>query len=398
MSDDGRIAKAWGSTGPGSLLHLIRTNQRWTRTEIGRVSGLARTTLIERLSMLQSAGFITANKTPALTGGRPAETYSYNSAGGYLLVADIGGSHTRMGITDMGGTLIATAEADRDTEEGPDAVLGYVVNALARLTDDNSISSDLIRGIGLGVPGPVLEGKLSRPRIPGWDGQSVSGYFKEKWPNVPVYVDKDANIMAMGELRQNPERHQNMIVLKVGMGIGCGLIVDGKVLHGSVGAAGDIAHMAGGGDVQCACGQFGCLDAVASGRAIARSLNANGRAVRTSRGIVDLVKSRDSEAADLVRDAGRQIGDVLGLLSYIVNPDLIIVGGNLAESPEPLLAGIRETIYTHFPPALTSDLEIIPSTVGTAAGLAGAAQLALDALLHPDNIDQSILEGKTWLT
>ncbi|MDJ0318315.1 ROK family protein [Arthrobacter antibioticus] len=396
MGKEGNASQSWGSTGPGMLLRLIRTADRWTKTELVRESGLARTTLIERLEHLQSAGYVTSNKQPTQTGGRPAETYSFNDQAGYLLVADIGGSHVRVGVTDLAGILLATSERDLNPEDGPDAVLGGVIDDLDGLCRTGKLDPSRIRAIGVGVPGAVHEGVLSRPEISGWESTSVAGCFAQAFPQVPVLVDKDANIMARGEQRQNPEKYQNMLVLKVGMGLGCGIVVDGRILQGAAGAAGSIGHIPRGGNVQCSCGQWGCLEAVASGRSIAKALLDAGQEVHTSRDIVNLVRKRDRQALDLVRQAGRELGEMLGLVAAVMNPSIIIVGGNLAESPEPLLAGIRESIYSHFLPSLTSGLEIRPSVVGSAAGLTGAAELALEALLDPARIDESITLGQSW--
>lgn len=387
---DGQIAqgRSRGSFGPGALLELIRTQPRWTKAQLVKKSGLGRTAVAERVEGLQRSGLITVDARPVLTGGRPAETYRFNADAGRILVADIGGRHTRLGITDLAGRLVASEEADIYTDmEGPEAVLDYVVSHLKALRHQVGIEPSRLRGIGIGVPGPVSEGIVQRPYLPGWEGVQIDAAFREEFPDLPVLVDEDANILARGELSRNPERYRNAVVLKVGMGVSCGLIVDGVVLKGAQGAAGDIAHLPRGGTVLCRCGQYGCLDAVASGRAIAHELAVNGRSVSTSREIVDLVRHNDPEANELVRQAGRLLGEPLGLLAAVVNPAAIIIGGNLAESPEPLLAGIRETIYGSFPPVLTSSFDITPSAIGAEAGLAGAALLALDTILRPDIVD-----------
>lgn len=378
------------------LLRLIRTADRWTKSELVRESGLARTTLIERLDHLQSAGYVSSNKQPSKTGGRPAETYSFNHLAGYLLVADIGGSHVRVGVTDLAGTLLATSENDLDPEDSPETVLSGVITDLQGLCHQEELDISRIRAIGVGVPNSVQQGPLTHPEIPGWENTSVSDAFAQVFPQVPVLVDKDANIMARGEQRQSPEKYQNMIVLKVGMGVGCGIVIDGRILQGAAGEAGSIGHIPRGGTVQCSCGQWGCLEAVASGRSIAKTLMDSGQIVHSSRDIVNLVRKRDGQAVELVRQAGRELGEMLGILAAVMNPSIIIVGGNLAESPEPLLAGIRESVYGNFLPSLTSGLEIRPSVVGSAAGLTGAAELALESLLEPARVDDAIAHGQAW--
>lgn len=380
-----------GSFGPGALLQMIRSAPVWTRAELVRQSSLGRTAVAERIDQLVEAGLVRINPQATSTGGRPAETYSFNADEGRLLVADIGGRHTRLGITDLAGRLIASAEADLDSDQGAAVVMAEVVERLDRLTHEVGLDRARLRGIGVGVPGPVDEGVMQRAYLPGWEGEAIPTYFAAAFPGLPVTVDKDANILVRGEQARDPEGFRNAIVLKVGMGVSCGVIVDGRVLHGAQGAAADIGHLpAPERGVPCRCGMVGCTDAVASGRAIETALRATGRDARTSREIVDLVRANDPEVLALVRQAGRDLGTSLGVLCAVVNPSVIVVGGNLAESPEPLLAGIRETIYRDFPPALTRGITIVPSAIGAEAGLAGAAQLAVDELLAPDNVDAMI--------
>jgi predicted NBD/HSP70 family sugar kinase len=219
----------------------------------------------------------------------------------------------------------------------------------------------------------------------------VPEHFGAAFPGVPVVVDKDANIMALGEFRASwSDNHSATVTIKVGMGIGCGVIVDGKIMHGSQGAAGDIAHIPGGGDLLCLCGQYGCVEARAGGRAIGRRLNAAGRSVKTSGDIVELVREGDALAVRLVRQAGRDIGEVLIPAIALANPSLVVVGGNLANSPEPLLAGIRETVYAGSHPLSTESLQIVPSKTGNRAGLTGAAMLTLDAIFAEDAVDAAL--------
>ncbi|MDR1711592.1 MAG: ROK family protein [Propionibacteriaceae bacterium] len=380
--------------GPGFILGLIRSRPVWTRAQLVALTGLARSTLSERIDQLAAAKLVMVGKEAMVTGGRPAESIRFNAAGGTLLVADIGGSHSRIGITDLHGSLIATTDKDIDISAGPDQILGSTLADFHTLLAENSIDASHVRGIGIGMPGPVdtATGRIVRPRtMPGWDTVAVPDYFRASFPNVPVLVDKDANIMALGEFRTSwSHEHSTTITVKVGMGIGCGLIVNDTVLHGARGAAGDIAHISRGSDVQCLCGQNGCVEAVAGGRAIAAKLNAAGRTVTTSSDIVDLVREGDALAVRLVRQAGREIGEVLIPTIALINPSLVVIGGNLADSPEPLLAGIRESVYAHSHPLSTEALQIVPSKTGPQAGLTGAAMLTLDTIFAENAVDAAL--------
>lgn len=390
MGSQKASSRTRGHFGPGVILQVIRTGDSWTRADLVKKTGLGRTAVAERLEVLVKSGYVTISDHTTLTGGRPADTYSFNADAGRMLVADIGGSHTRLGLVDLSGRLLGSAEVDLDADRGADAVLKHMVKLLGELTHELGADPVHIRAIGIGVPGPVAGGVMRRPHLPGWEGVSIPNYFAEAYPDVPVAVDKDANILARGERSRDPVRLSNIVVLKVGMGLSCGVIVDGAILQGSVGAVGDISHLPRGGSIKCTCGQFGCLETVASGRAIARELARTGKVVHTSRQIVDLVRQNDVDAIQLIRQAGRDLGGALGSLSAILNPSRIIIGGNLAELPEALLAGIRETIYSDFPPSLTGNLQILPSALGAAAGLTGAAELALDLLLAPHNVDAAL--------
>jgi predicted NBD/HSP70 family sugar kinase len=376
------------------VLGLIRSQPVWTRAQLVAQTGLARSTLSERVDELAAARLVVVGKEAMSTGGRPAESIRFNVSGGNLLVADIGGSHTRIGLSDLGGRLIATADHDLDITAGPDAVLGTVGEEFARLLAEAGIEASRVRGIGVGVPGPVdiATGRIVRPRtMPGWDAAVVPRYFADAFPGVRVVVDKDANIMALGEYRKSwADAHSTTVTVKVGMGIGCGIIVNSSIMHGAQGAAGDIAHLSRGGDVLCLCGQYGCVEAIAGGRAIGARLNAAGREVKTSRDIVDLVREGDALAVRLVREAGREIGDVLIPTIALINPSLIVVGGNLADSPEPLLAGIREVVYARSHPLSTESLQIVPSKTGAEAGLTGAAMLTLDAIFAEEVVDAAL--------
>jgi predicted NBD/HSP70 family sugar kinase len=201
-------------------------------------------------------------------------------------------------------------------------------------------------------------------------------------------VDRDVNVMAVAESRLGWPEDRDLTVLKVGLGIGCGLVLDGRVYHGARGGAGDFSHRDRGGNEPCRCGRTGCLEAVASGYAIRRALNDAGRTVRTSADIVALVKSGDADAIALVSAAGIEIGaalvDVVGLL----NPAAIIVGGNLAEAGDPLLSPLRETLLAQARAFSGTGIVVAPSRLGHKAGVLGASLIAQDALFDADRISR----------
>ncbi|TDC53664.1 ROK family protein [Actinomadura sp. KC345] len=398
MTDKGTVAPRAGA---GTLLTLIRTGRASTRADLVRLSGFARSTVAQRLDALLEEGLIVPAGDAGSSGGRPAETFAFNCGAGVLLGADIGGGHTRVAVTDLGAEVLAEDEADLDVADGPDAVLGWVRDAFARLLDRIGRAPADVHGIGAGVPGPVdsATGRLvSPPIMPGWDGVPVPERLARDLaglagPGAPVpaaVADRDVNIMALGEQRAGGHGRRDVVVVKIGMGIGAALIVGGEVYRGAQGAAGDLGHLRRGTDEPCRCGNSGCLEATAGGWAIRRALVERGYDVRTSQDIARLARRGDHETIRLVRQAGRLVGEALADVVGLFNPSLIVIGGNLAEAREPLLAGIREVVYERSQVLASRDLQIVPTTLGARAGTIGAALLVHEWLYDADRISAAL--------
>jgi len=377
--------------GPGDVLRLIRDAGTITRSELIARSGLGRSTVSQRVDALLERKLIhEAGEAPS-AGGRPPSTLAFNADCGLVLAADLGATHSRVALTDLGGTPLAEQREDIEIAAGPDTVLAWVQDRFDSLVDQAHRSADEIRCVGVGVPGPV-EFARGRPVIPpimpGWDGFDIPQRLRERLA-VPVLVDNDVNIMALGEQRSTWPDCEHLLFVKVGTGIGCGIVVDGDVYRGDQGAAGDIGHirLADHDEVVCECGNVGCLEAVASGRALARQLRALGVEARDSRDVVNLVRAHDKHAVRLIRQAGRQLGEVLASLVNALNPKVIVIGGDVAEAHEQLFAGVREIVYQRSTPLGTRQLQIVRSSLGDRAGIIGAAALAIEHVLDPESLD-----------
>jgi predicted NBD/HSP70 family sugar kinase len=228
---------------------------------------------------------------------------------------------------------------------------------------------------------------INPPIMPGWDGVDVPGILGAEL-GAPVLVDNDVNLMALGEHAFAFPDAANMIVVKVATGIGAGLISNGALHRGSVGAAGDLGHVRtpGGEERLCRCGNTGCLEAVASGPAVAARLTALGVAAASTEDVVRLVRAGSLEAGQAVRQAGREIGEALAAAVSMLNPSLIVLGGPFVEAGEMLLAGVRESIYRRSLPLATDDLRIVASRTGTDAAVLGAAAMITRHVLSPRNL------------
>ena len=382
-------------TGAGEMFQLLRDGQPRTRSDLATLTGQARSTIAARVELLLSSGFVAPAGEATSTGGRPPATFAFNPAARVVLAVDLGATHARLALTDLVGTVLAEVGEPIAIAEGPAVVLDRVVALGHELLETAGRPlSDLV-SVGVGLPGPVEHSSgrpINPPIMPGWDDADVPGHLSRRLQHVPVLVDNDVNVMALGEHTSQWPAVDHLLFVKVATGIGAGIISDGKIRRGAQGAAGDLGHIAvpGGPDLPCRCGNTGCLEAVSSGPAIADALRAAGVAATTSADVVALVRAGDPDATREVREAGRRIGDVLAACVSMLNPSVIVIGGIVAEAGEHLLAGIREVVYRRSLPLATQHLRIVASRTKGRAGVLGASAMASDHVLSATAIDALI--------
>ena len=374
------------------LVTLVSTGMGSSRVELARLTGLSRSTVSQRVDLLVRRGLLIETGQGPSTGGRRPVVLSVNPAAGVVLAADVGASHYELAVADLEGRIHRRINDTLDITDGPEVVLSRVVAQFEKLLEQLGQTPEQVQAIGMGLPGPVefATGTVVRPPImPGWDGFVVPEWFQKHYP-APVLVDNDVNVMALGVYWSGDFASEQMLVVKVGTGIGCGIIARGVLHRGVDGAAGDIGHvrLAGEDEVVCHCGNTGCLEAVASGSAIATQLRSEGLDVRTSSDVVQLARAGEPHVLHAVRSAGHRIGEVLASLVNFYNPDTIVIGGALAELRDELLAAIRGVIYQRALPLATRRLTIAASSSGQHAAVAGAAILARQEALSPRAISR----------
>ncbi|MBD8059871.1 ROK family protein [Cellulomonas sp. JH27-2] len=381
-------------TGAGDMFQLLRDGQPRTRADLATLTGQARSTIAARVDTLLASGLVSPAGEASSTGGRPPATFRFNPAARVVLAVDLGATHSRLALTDLAGQVLAEHAEQIAIAEGPGPVLDRVAAVAAELlTAAGRPSSDLV-SVGVGLPGPVEHSTgrpINPPIMPGWDDADVPGLLGRRL-HVPVLVDNDVNIMALGEHTSQWPAVDHLLFVKVATGIGAGIISDGAIRRGAQGSAGDLGHIAvpGGLDLPCRCGNTGCLEAVASGPAIATALTAQGTPATTSADVVALVRAGDLDASREIREAGRHIGGVLAACVSMLNPSVIVVGGQVAEAGEHLIAGIREVVYRRSLPLATQHLRIVASRTKGRAGVLGASAMAADHVLSAAAIDARI--------
>jgi predicted NBD/HSP70 family sugar kinase len=389
------------TSGAGHLLQLMRDGQPRTRAELSQLTGLARSAVGARVDALLAAGLLSPYGDAVSTGGRPPARFAFNPTARVLLAADLGATHGTVALTDLGGSVIVERKDRIEIAKGPEPVLAWLVATGHELLAEAGRSKSDLVGVGVGLPGPVEHstGKpVNPPIMPNWHGYDVPARIAAELGG-PVLVDNDVNIMALGEHETAFSDVEHLLFVKVATGIGAGIISGGRLHRGAQGAAGDLGHVQAphGGDAPCSCGNHGCLEAIASGSAIAARLRAEGIDVKGSREVVDLVLAGSIPAANAVRQAGRDIGEVLATVVSLLNPSVIVIGGVVSEAAEGLLAGIREVVYGRSLPLSTGELRIVGSRTGEQAGVIGAAVMVIQHVLFPEQIDTELRTEKAGL-
>ncbi|MEV0200874.1 ROK family transcriptional regulator [Nonomuraea sp. NPDC050691] len=376
---------------PGDVLTLISAGSATTRSDLARLTGLARSTISQRVDALIENGLVEETESGESTGGRPPRQLRLHTDGHAFAGVDVGATHCRVALMDISGEVLAECEDPLLVTEGPETVLAHVERRLDLLLAEAGRPRSALRALGMGVPGPVeyATGRPNNPPImPGWNDYPIPEHFKD----CVVLVDNDVNVMALGEHRNAFPGTSHLLFVKVGTGIGCGIVAEGRLHRGAQGSAGDIGHIrvSGHDDAGCRCGNSACLEAVAGGAALARRLTELGVPATSGADVVALVQGGDTRALRLVREAGRHIGEVLAGLVNFFNPEVIVIGGVLSRVHEHLLAGIRETVYRRSLPLATHHLSIVPSRTGEDAAALGAGLLAIEHYLSPDNINKIV--------
>ncbi|OKJ68694.1 ROK family transcriptional regulator [Streptomyces sp. CB02460] len=390
---------ARNQAGAGHLLQLIRSGEATTRGELQQATGLSRSTVGHRLDQLFGAGWL-RGATGTSTGGRPSARLEFDPGHAVVLVADLETRHARVAVLDLAGTVLAEHTGALVIADGPDIALDRLARWFGPLLAEAGVGAERVCGIGLSVPGPVdwETARIVQPPImPGWDSFPVRERLREAWTEhvgpmpaegpLPVFVDNDANLMALAEQRAGHPDCSAFVLVKASTGIGAGVVVKGEVYRGIDGGAGDIGHIRlhDRPDALCMCGSYGCLAAVASGRSIASQLTAAGVPTASGSDVRDHLAAGQPDAVRLAREAGQRVGEVLVTVVTLLNPGVLMLSGDLAGTP--FLTGVRELIYQRAMPRTTAHLQVVTSELGDRAALVGAARMVIDHLYAPDRAD-----------
>lgn len=371
------------ATNRASLLALLEAETALSRAELMRRTGLSRSTVSSLVSELLDEGVVQERegRGQALGGqrGRPPVLLELAEPSGVVVGVDVGHRHIRVAVAGLDGVFLGEDEVGLEVDDAATAALDRVAAMVDALLAAAGVGRGDVRAAGMGIPGPVdRDGRMTSSILPRWRGTRPAQELSDRIGVLPQ-VDNDAHMGAVGELRQGAARGRRFtIYLKVSTGLGAGIIVDGQLVRGATGIAGEIGHVqvdeAG---VVCRCGSRGCLETEVSAPQLVTLLQPAYDEPLDVERMLGLARQGDAGVLRVLADAGRRIGRTLADLCNALNPELIVVGGALGGSPA-LLSGIRDSVDRHAQPNASTVVEVVGGRLGDRAEITGAVAVALE--------------------
>ncbi|PLW67578.1 ROK family protein [Streptomyces sp. SCUT-3] len=374
------------------VVRAVRLAGSLTQAEIARTTGLSAATVSNIVRELRDGGAVEV--TPTSSGGRRARSVSLSGDAGIVVGVDFGHSHLRVAVGNLAHQVLAEESEPIDVDVSAAEGLDRAEELVGRLVESTGIGREKVIGVGLGVPGPIDVGTGvlgSTSILPGWSGinprEELSGRL-----GMPVYVDNDANLGALGEVVWGAGRGlRDLAYIKVASGVGAGLVINGRIYRGPGGTAGEIGHITldESGPV-CRCGNRGCLETFTAARYVLGLLGGSHGPGLTVPGMVRLAREGDPGCRRVVSDVGRHVGMGVANLCNVLNPQRVILGGDLAEAGELVLAPIRESVARYAIPSAARQLSVVHGALGARAEVLGALALVLSEMG-----DSTLLDGSS---
>ena len=382
-----------------AALDLIRfTAGGLSRADLADKMGLTRSAVSLIVTDLLDSGVIQEAEIRSAPSGRPPVTLEINPKLGLVGAIDMGASHMSVAVADFTARILQEFEVPLDIKAGPKVCLAEANQQLLKLLSSLGLSISNILAVGIGVPGPVITEAgmvLAPPIMPGWDRFPIRATLEKMW-GCPVTLNNDAELGALGEWAYGAGRgEKNIAYIKVGSGIGAGLILNQQIYGGTMGAAGEIGHLTiDENGPLCNCGNHGCLEAFASGHAIAQQgqlliqsgkrtlLSDLGSETITAHEVAEAARRGDLHAQEILRRSGTFIGIAIAGLINLFNPSIVIIGGGVAQVGDLLTAPIRQAVRERAMRASEQSVRITTAMLGRRSLLIGATVQAINVAIH----------------
>lgn len=352
------------------VLRAVRAASSLTQADIVRCTGLSAATVSTIVRELEASALVVV--TPTVK-GRRAQSVSLSQLSGLAIGIEMGQTHLRGAICDMGYRVLIEENIDYDIAQSPERGLRRVDWLVSTLLQQSRVDRSLVRGVGVSMPGS-LDPISSVTLAPRWQGVDITEELSSR-VGLPVQLITDVNAAALGELACGASRSTaEMAYIRLSTSVDAALVIRGEVYPGSSGLAGQFGHITVDESGQvCRCGNRGCLETVVGGPYLLDLLprrSARGRP--TLRGLVQAAVGGDLGSRRVIGDAGRAVGAAAAMLCNVLNPRQIILGGELAQAGELLLDPIRQVLHRRTLPAAVEQVEVRCGELDDRAGVMGA--------------------------
>lgn len=369
-----------------------------SRTELAEQMGLTRAAVSIIVNDLLASKVVIETESRSAPSGRPPIVLEINPERGLVGAIDMGATHISIAVADFAARIHQEAEISFDVKEGPEVCLATADQTLKQILAEKGLSVSELAAVGVGVPGPVITEAgmvVAPPIMPGWDRYPIRASLEKIW-GCPVTLNNDAELGALGEWAYGAGRgEKNIAYIKVGSGIGAGLILNKQIYGGTTGAAGEIGHLTiDENGPLCNCGNHGCLEAFAGGHAIARQGQALAKSGKrtllaslpvesiTAREVAEAARRGDLHAQEILSRAGAYIGIAIAGLINLFNPSVVIIGGGVAQVGDMLTAPIRQAVRERTMRASEQGVRITTAMLGRRSVLIGATVQAVNVAIH----------------
>jgi predicted NBD/HSP70 family sugar kinase len=370
------------------VVETLRERGTASRAEIARVTGLSRSTVSSLVSDLQAHGLIVEHSDPdapaSMATGRPPTLLSLDRSAGAVVGIDFGHDRIHAAVSDLSRTVLAEAVRPEDVDHDAEDALDTAADLANDLLAETGLDHGDVIGVGMALSGPIDHDRGAvRPTaiLPGWEGLEVAAEMSRRLGDLPVHLDNDANLGALAETLQGAAQGtRSAAYIKISGGVGAGLVMDGQIFRGPDGTAGEIGHASldeyG---AVCRCGNRGCLETLVRTPVLLRLLEPTHGANLTVARMVELAHGGDIACRRLIMDAGRQVGLAAANMCNLLNPERIVLGGELSQAADLLIEPMQDVISRHGIPSAARRVQIVQAALGSRSQVLGAVALALRA-------------------
>lgn len=401
FNDPNGTAKYINKLNKVKVLNLIRNSDRISRADIAKMTKLSAPTVSRIVESLMDVGLVNETGPGDSTGGRRPTLLKFSADNNFIIGIDLGTTNIYGVLSNLEAKIIAEKSCPTRVQDGFQSIMARTSEVIEELKGQLGDKAGRIFGVGMAVAGLINRDRNIVEFSPDfhWHNVDVVGELSQRH-KMPIVFDNVTRVMALGEYCYGiGKQFKNFVCVNVGYGIGAGIIMNGEPLYGPKGMAGEFGHITLEKDsrVQCECGNFGCLEALASGNALAKAARSKLQAGAkssienmcgndlgniTAKMVADAAKQGDAVAWDVFNRSAEFLGIGIAGLINLLSPEAIVIGGGVAQSGDILFDMVRKTVNNRALNKISREVAILPATFGMRAAVMGAVSLILNKVLN----------------